>query len=283
MLNILLPTDFSDNSWNAIVYALKLYKDEVCTFYLLNSTSLKASTMSSLSNKLLRTMREEAMKELLELKELADVADTNSNHSFEVILSSKHLQSAIKVAVKEKLIDLVIMATKGATGAKELLFGSNTVSAIQSLRHCPMLIVPQNYDYLEPTQLAFATDYKHAYSNKDLVPLKHLADLYNSKIRIVHINVEKELNSVQEYNFTMLKNYLNNHDYSFHWMPDYSKKVIEINDFIEELQINILAMVKYKHSLVENIFKESVVKKIGFNPRIPFLVQGKLTLLFLRS
>ncbi|WP_373282945.1 universal stress protein [Aquaticitalea lipolytica] len=35
MKNILLPTDFSDNSWNAIKYALQLFKDEKCTFHLL--------------------------------------------------------------------------------------------------------------------------------------------------------------------------------------------------------------------------------------------------------
>ena len=28
MKNILLPTDFSDNSWNAIQYAVELFKDE---------------------------------------------------------------------------------------------------------------------------------------------------------------------------------------------------------------------------------------------------------------
>src|SRR5690554_8211379 len=37
MKQILLPTDFSENSWNAISYALQLFKDEVCTFHLLNT------------------------------------------------------------------------------------------------------------------------------------------------------------------------------------------------------------------------------------------------------
>ena len=33
MKNILLPTDFSKNSINAIHYALELLKDEECQFY----------------------------------------------------------------------------------------------------------------------------------------------------------------------------------------------------------------------------------------------------------
>ena len=59
---------------------------------------------------------------------------------------------------------------------------------------------------------------------------------------------------------------------SFHWMPDYAKKVNEINDFIEELKIDMLVMVNYKHSFIENIINEPVIKKIGFHPIIPFLV-----------
>ena len=37
MKKILLPTDFSDNAWNAITYALQLYKNVKCNFILLNT------------------------------------------------------------------------------------------------------------------------------------------------------------------------------------------------------------------------------------------------------
>ena len=40
MKNILLPTDFSENSWNAIEYALKLFEKKSCNFYLLHVKSL---------------------------------------------------------------------------------------------------------------------------------------------------------------------------------------------------------------------------------------------------
>ena len=35
MKNILLPTDFSENSWNAIKYAIHFFEKETCNFYLL--------------------------------------------------------------------------------------------------------------------------------------------------------------------------------------------------------------------------------------------------------
>ena len=37
MKKILLPTDFSENALNAIDYALQLFKDETCAFFILNT------------------------------------------------------------------------------------------------------------------------------------------------------------------------------------------------------------------------------------------------------
>jgi hypothetical protein len=38
-------------------------------------------------------------------------------------------------------VDLVIMGTKGATGAREILFGSNAVHVIKN-SNCPVLVIP---------------------------------------------------------------------------------------------------------------------------------------------
>ena len=52
--------------------------------------------------------------------------------------------------------------------------------------------------------------------------------MYNAKIRIVHINEEEKLDDLQEYNLMVLKSYLFDYEHSFHWMPEYAKKTIEI-------------------------------------------------------
>lgn len=271
MKKILLPTDFSDNAWSAIVYALKLYEEEECTFYFLHSTKMKISTMTIVSNKLLRVMNESAMKKLLDLKQMAEVSNANANHDFEIIISTEDLKNAIEYAIKKHHINLVIMGTKGATGAKELFFGSNTVTIIKKMRLCPVLVVPEAHDFMVPKQIAFPTDFNRFYSDIELNPLKNLAALFNSKIRIVHINKEDELNDIQEYNMVSLKNFLEDFDISFHWLPDYNKKAKEIKDFIDDLHIDILVMVNYKHSFLESLINEPVISKIGLHPIVPFL------------
>lgn len=139
------------------------------------------------------------------------------------------------------------------------------------MRLCPVLVVPEAYDFIAPKQIAFPTDFNRFYSDIELNPLKNLATLFNSKIRIVHINKEDELNDIQEYNMVSLKNLLEDFDISFHWLPDYTKKAKEIKDFIDDLHIDILVMVNYKHSFIESIINEPVISKIGFHPIVPFL------------
>ncbi|SHH66670.1 universal stress protein [Winogradskyella jejuensis] len=269
---ILLPTDFSDNSWSAIVYALKLFKDEECIFYLLNSIALKASTISNFSNSLLKVMKENALKELDALKKQIETADANANHEFYNVLSTQDLYDAIKFEVKQNNIDLIVMGTKGATGAKEIFLGSNTIRVIKKIKNCPILIVPDEYDYVIPRQITFPTDFKKHYREEELNTLKSIVELHDSKIRVLHINEEEELSITQEKNCNNLKAELSNFKLSFHWMPDYSTKETEINEFIKDLGINILFMVNYKRSLIEKIMNEPVIKKIGLQPVIPFLV-----------
>jgi nucleotide-binding universal stress UspA family protein len=270
--NILFPTDFSDNAWSAIVYALKLYSTIECKFYFLHSTKMKASTMSNLSNKLLDSISQEAFHELSEIKHMAETVNTNSNHEFDIILNSSNLKDAIEFSIDKFNIDLIVMGTKGATGAKEFFFGSNTVSIIQKIKNCPLLIVPDEFDFVEPKQIAFPTDYSRFYDYKELDPLRDLAELYNSKIMPVCILHKEKLTDIQEYNMAMLEKHLKNYPTSFHFMPNYAKKTVEINDFIESVGIHILAMVNYKHSFIESIINEPIIKKIGFHPLVPFLV-----------
>lgn len=269
---ILLPTDFSDNAWNAIIYALKLYANETCDFYLLNSIKIKGSTMSNFSSKLSSTIRKSAFKDMLELKQMIERVNANANHNFEILVSNADLKDALETAIKKHTIQLIIMGTKGASGAKEFFFGSNTVNVINKVRLCPILTIPDQFDFVEPKKIAFSTDFNRLYKEEELAPLKEITDLYNSEINIVHLNNEEHLNEVQEYNSKILENDLKDYNHHFFWIPNYGKKANDINDFIKEQNINMLAMVNYKHSFIEKITKEPVIKTIGFQPFIPFLV-----------
>lgn len=270
--HILLPTDFSDNAWNALIYVLKLYENDLCEFYFLHSISMFIPATTLNSGKLADTVAQSAKEELLELKKLAEDSNANANHNFHIILSKDALSNAIEHQVKKLNIDLVVMGTKGVTGAKHLFLGSNTVNVIKKMRLCPVLLIPEVYDFVVPKQIAFPTDFNRVYNLIEIKALTNMAFIYNSKIRVLHIENEKTLSKVQEKNMESLLSSLSDYETSLHWMPRYANLTKEINDFIEELNIDVLAMVNYKHSIVESLVNEPVIKKLGHHIKIPFLV-----------
>jgi nucleotide-binding universal stress UspA family protein len=271
--SILIPTDFSNNAWSALAYALKLYANEECTFYFLNSFYFSSSqSRTFITSHFVDTLKESSKRDLNELKAKAEKENANAGHNFEIIMSGDELLYAVGNSIKKYAIDMVIMGTKGATGVNKFFFGSNTVKTIQNIKGCPVLAVPGTIEFRVPKQIAFPTDFNRPYDAKMLQPLWDFAALYNAHINVLHINVEENLSDEQNKNMVILKEHLKENEHSFHWMPAYNKKSSVINDFIEDLNIDILAMFNYKHSIIENITKEPIIKNIGYQPTIPFLI-----------
>ncbi|TDU39468.1 nucleotide-binding universal stress UspA family protein [Gelidibacter sediminis] len=271
--SILIPTDFSENAWSALNYALKFYAGEECTFYLLNSYYFSnAHSRTFITSHFIATLKEASQRDLVALKNKIEKQNTNTAHSFEIIMSSDELSYAIKHSIEKYSIDTVVMGTKGASGIDKFFFGSNTVKTIQNIKSCPVLAVPDNMAFVAPRQIAFATDFNRPYVKAVLDKLLALINLHDAHLNVVHINVEKTLSDVQQKNVNELKEFLKDNKHSFHWMPAYSTKSEIINDFIKEMNIDMLAMFNYRHSIIENMTKEPIIKKIGYHPIIPFLI-----------
>ncbi len=275
MKKIILPTDFSDNSWNAITYAVQLFKDEVVTFYLLNTYTpiihhYEQTMFISSQYGLADAMRETSIKRLNEFKTKIISEFNNENHTFETISEFNMLVPEIKEIIKEKDIDYVIMGTKGATGAIEVLLGSNTVQIFKNVK-CPVLAIPNDFAFEPPQEILFPTDYEINYQNNHIKPIIDIAKKHKSRVNIMHVFVDKELSESQEKNKEVLKSKMKKVSYLFHDIKD-QNITTAINDFQIKSKINLLIMINNKHSFFENLFFKSTLNQIGFHLKVPFLV-----------
>lgn len=92
---ILLPTDFSKNSLNAIRYALDLYQDFGCDFYLLNAYQIMGYSMDSIMvpmpGEKLYEVAEKASKEGMErLMKILKLHPANLKHTCHITSSTFH-------------------------------------------------------------------------------------------------------------------------------------------------------------------------------------------------
>jgi len=275
MKKILLPTDFSENSWNAIKYALQLYKDQECSFTLLHTYTpiiyqFEYLQSSSAHFELMDAMKETAKRGLDKMQQKIVNEFKNSNHKFTQISSYNTLSTEINELYSENKMDLVIMGTKGATGLKGVLFGSNTVHVIKNAK-CPVLTIPSDFSFERPHEILFPTDYEIEYKAKHLNPIVEIAQNHISRVNILHVSTGNGLSSVQEKNKQLLENSIKKVAHLYH---DVTNQNIDraIDAFQIKTKTNLLVMINNKHSFFENLFFKSTINQIGIHLNIPFLV-----------
>ncbi|MBT8297311.1 MAG: universal stress protein [Maribacter sp.] len=279
MQNILVPTDFSNDAYNALYFASTLFKSKACNFYLMNvyneSTPLISRSIDKVNGEvkgLLEQLKDESNEELNHTFHRINLDNKCPKHNYKLISKKMDLIEAISQAIDDYKIDLVVMGNKGKTSALGVFMGSSTTKTMASVKKCPILAIPMNAEFRVPYEIAFATSYKRYYDAEVLDPLRYMANCCGSAIRIVHINEEEHLDKVQESNLKTLRAYLDPIENSVHWMPNFTSKTTAIQVFLEELGIGMLTMVNYEYSFLEKLLHEPVIKKLAFNIDIPFLV-----------
>ncbi len=139
---ILVPTDFSEDSLKAVPYASLLAKRFGAKVYLLHvlddlkgiagfyvphiSTEILEEEMEKEARRMLTTFRKRY------LKGLNDVEET--------LLKGAPEEEIVRFA-QEKGVDVIVMASHGRTGMDRILLGS-TVERVLKKASCPIFLVP---------------------------------------------------------------------------------------------------------------------------------------------
>ncbi|WP_298423362.1 universal stress protein [uncultured Kordia sp.] len=275
MKKILLPTDFSDNSLNAIRYAVQLFKDQECEFILLNTFTpvvyrVEYMEVGVAQYGLLDAMRDTSKKGLREVQQKIEAEFNNPKHTFTRRAAFNILSSEIEELYEKKVMDIIVMGTQGASGIDQILFGSNTVHVIKSAK-CPLLAIPNDYTFVTPNKILFPSDYEIDFQEKQLQTIKDIVELYNSELQFFHVSYTYQLTHKQDENRQKLANYFKDITSDFNTV--YDKNIVDaIMECQSEKDINLLAMINNKQSFFENLFFGSNINKIGFRVDVPFLV-----------
>ena len=118
MKRILLPTDFSENAYNAISYAVQLYKDIKCKFYILHTytpVSISAGRMvdNYSSFDLQDITKETAERKLKGIEDRLKTEFNNANHTFITMVSFNTLTSLATLSIRlSRLFNLPLADSK---------------------------------------------------------------------------------------------------------------------------------------------------------------------------
>ena len=246
MMNILIPTDFSENSHNAIRYALDYFSNATVNFYILH-----VSHINSNSN----TEMQETQSTTALLKEeikTCQLLSKNQALRFFPLHEELNLVESIRKQVAEKEIDFILMGTKGTSKVNRSEMGSNTCDVITKVK-CPVLVIPENAKFNGIKNIAFVTDYNCIYRNKVISTLSETLDLHQSPLRVLHIKAQETgLTSSQTDNKGFLHYFFKEKKHSFHFVEN---KDLEtgIQDFVKTWEISLVSIVAKNLNFIKSL------------------------------
>tara|TARA_R110000851_G_scaffold74248_4_gene163893 strand:- start:714 stop:1553 length:840 start_codon:yes stop_codon:yes gene_type:complete len=268
---ILCPTDFSKNAQNAIEYAVKLFKNETCVFYILNTYNAEPYTMELAIARDLEEFRKKSIGGLRVILEWLSHDDNSRNHEFHVVSECGNLLDIIKTMVDKQDIEMVVMGTQGATNSRIEIFGSQTVLAMEEIRNCPVLAIPSKTIYKEIKEIVFPTDYRTTFKRREFQYLVDIAKMSNSSIVVLNVvNKNESLDEDQVNNKNLLKDYFEDLDYSFHTLKNKDVQAA-INSFIESRGSDMVSFINRRHSFFGMILSRPMVKNLNYHTGIPVL------------
>ena len=285
MKHILLPTDFSENSLNAIHYAMVFYQYESCKFYLLNVQKVSSFVTDDLmamrpSETLFNTLIKTSKKRLEILIEELEDQYGNVLHEFEARVDYDNFIDAVQQVIDKNQIDMIVMGTRGASILDKKLFGSHTVRIFQRCS-CPVLAIPNDYTYRKIKTIAFTSNYYTAYKPEELRPLINLVEQHNYDVHIIHVKEREHLTEYQENNRAFLDSCFSNVNHAFITLEeDHLFKAV--THYISENNIDALAMMSRKHSFLERLFITHPAESFAFDLKVPLLVMENTGAFYLK-
>ena len=263
MKKILVPTDFSPNEEKSLNYAVQLAKKTNGELLLIHS--VKSDNY------------EEDIKNAEARLEIIGKTITESEGvKIDTKVYFGPTENSIRIATSENNIDMVIMGTLGNTAFVEKVFGSITASVIGKTI-VPLLAIPLLSDWKTPKKILLAiNEFKE--KDKEIQPVVELARLFNASIQLA-IFTDTDDDFVEDFaeheaKISTFRDLLREKykDIEIHAVHLASRKFKEsLINWVDNKEIDMVAMLTHKKNIIEKIFSGSKTKKVSYYINVPLL------------
>ncbi|HEX8270648.1 MAG TPA: universal stress protein [Flavobacterium sp.] len=272
MKKILFPTDFSETSKNAFIYALQLAKNigaEVITLHVYSLPTVDYIDVPAYLVEIYDTVELSNFENYKdEIPALRTIAEENGLGDIKIsnILMDGDLVSTILRLVKDDHIDYVVMGTKGATGLHETFLGTSTGNVMTKTNAC-VLAIPTKSKYEPIQRIVFTTRFRE----KDLPALRRvltIAEGFKAHVDCIYIKTSRS--DVKDVVIADWKHLFKDLDITFHIMEsdDIEGTILK---FISENNSQLLALHSHKRGFFEGLFNHSLTQKLAFHVQIPLM------------
>ncbi|MEL6867091.1 MAG: universal stress protein [Bacteroidota bacterium] len=264
-MDILVPTDFSDNATNALDYAIDIVNHLGGQILLYHTYDVRSTTGSFISME--TVLRKDAERELEDCLHRVSKRLMPKKAGIRGQITRGDTVNLIADMADRHGFDLIVMGTQGASGLKEVFIGSVTAGVMKKSK-TPILAIPSSFKYRPISNIVIAVDSSPISSPEILQPFIQLAKSYEAKIGVLHLRNSE----VDEGIDPQLDQYLGSMPYSvFHYLQQGSLSD-SISDFVIQKKADLLCMFRHERGFWQDLFHTSTTLKKIFNSPVPLLI-----------
>jgi nucleotide-binding universal stress UspA family protein len=282
MKKIVVLTDFSKQSKVAVLYAIGLAKIMEAKIILLSvinagSSSKTLSNWKKIEDEMLKGSKADADRLISEVQTEAGEIKI----SYVSILGFPLADMVDKFAIKNK-IDFIVMGTKGATGLRKALIGSNAAAVIDK-SSIPVMVVPGKAQFDKIQKIVYASDIQNLASEIKMVAW--FARFFDASIDVLHVvqgRTKKDMEELERNMASISKEeqLIKTAKYpkiQFHVLnsKDVSKAV---DKFVSDQKTDLLTMFTHQLDFYERLFDKGITRKLAFHSKVPMLTFNKTNL-----
>lgn len=269
MKTVILATDFSDNSKNAIRYAINLLGKEGIHYLLIN-TYQEISVGTSVAVSMLDLLRDESIKGVAKVREEL-IEEFGESLDIESRTYYGNMAKTINNLADERQVDYAVVGTRGASGLDVFIMGSNTLEAVTSIK-VPLLVIPIHTQYQPTKKIALAADYQHLDDLTLLNSMTFIANRQDAGIEIIHVQNDDHTGTIEDATEGLdIHNVVLDFDHKYSTVQN-ENVIAGIDSFVKDNDIQMLTMITRKRAFFERLFHKSVTKGIAKLADIPLLV-----------
>lgn len=277
MKKILVPTDFSKLSINALEVAVEIAKKsgaEITLLHVVEEASQSSfsimgewRTSADWSDKLFTLKLIEKAKDQLE-KLVMDSRFSAVKVNGELRLGNAY--HGMRTIIVENKVDLVVMGTRGRSKLEEMVIGSNTERVVRHAK-CPVLSVHKKPAKVNFKEIVYATA-MHKDEEVFSRMIKKTQQIYNSTIHLVRINTPGDFQRdyvVKDYMEKFAKK-LALKNYTINVYNDITEED-GIIYFADSIDADLIAMATHGRTGFAHVMAGSIAEDVVGNSKRPVL------------
>ncbi len=272
MKKIIVPTDFSEGAFKALTHALH-YAEKLDFSVEVVHAFMMPPTGTAVMVDITDVLKKNALEEMGKLR--IRVEALKLAHKVEILYKAEHgsvVDVIRRASADGKHTAFIVMGTQGASGITEKWLGSNTASAARNV-DIPLLAIPADRDFKNPSNICFSTDLKELSDIKGLSILALISKAFNAKIKFLHVRKKNETNAENDGHAfrEQINKVLSEEDVHYAFTLD-ENVASGIADAIDKDGSDMLVLARHEYGFFQNLFHSSVTQQVVNEAALPVLV-----------